>query len=75
MSKLHEKAIRLVEGGHVQAEGLWVRLIKLPHELNSCGECNMDSLCHKGNEICDLCIECEGIIGYACYLELVNKKK
>lgn len=74
MSKLHEKAIRLVEGGHEQTEGLSVRLIKAPYVTDSCMECEMDSLCHKGNEICDLCCECERIVGYACYLKLVNKK-
>lgn len=75
MSKLHEKAIRLIEGGHEQVEGLWVRLIKIPYEVDSCMECEMDCLCHKGNEICNLCTECEKIIGYTCCLKLVNKKK
>ena len=74
MSKLHEKAIRLVEGGHEQAEGLWVRLIKVPYVFDPCFVCDMDSLCHKGNEICDLCEECEKITSEDCYLKLVNKR-
>lgn len=74
MSMLHEKAIRLIEGGEVQAEGLWVRLIKVPYAFDPCLICDMDCLCHQGNEICNLCIECGNITSEGCYLKLVNKK-
>ena len=74
MSDIHKKAIRLIEGGHVMADSLWVRLVKVPCDYDSCLICEMDCLCHEGNEICSLCCECEAITHECCYLKLVNQK-
>lgn len=51
--ELHEKAIRLIEGGHVKVDGLYVRAVKVPDGFDACNECNMDCLC-KG-DMAELC--------------------
>lgn len=57
--ELHEKAIRLIEGGCVEVDGLVVRAIKVPFGFDACNECDMDCLC-KG-DIADLCSEIDWI--------------
>lgn len=56
---LHDKAIRLIEGGLVEVDGLVVRAVKVPSFFDACNECEMDCLC-KG-DIADLCCEIEWI--------------
>lgn len=70
---IHEKAIRLVEGGIVEIEADWFRLRKLPdyYEGISCLECDLDSICH--DEHADVCEECEVISNRRCYLQLAHK--
>lgn len=67
-STLHEKAIRLVEGGIVEVSGISVIMRHEPDIFNPCFVCDMDSLCHSGNEICKLCQECDLITGEDCCL-------
>ena len=52
--ELHDKAIRLLEGGIVKVDGLVVRAVKVPEGFDPCNECNMDCLC-KGDiaRLCD----------------------
>lgn len=69
---IHEKAIRLIEGGIVEVSGLCVRMSRVPYEFDACDGCDMDCLCHKGNPICDLCEECDSIIKEHCFLILVS---
>lgn len=69
---IHEKAIRLIEGGIVEVSGLCVRMGRAPGYLDSCYCCEMDCLCHKGNPICDLCEECDSITREYCFLILVS---
>ena len=69
---IHEKAIRLIEGGIVQVDGHSVRLSKVQHVLLSCELCDMDCLCHIGTEMCNVCVECTGILNKNCFLELVT---
>ena len=69
---IHEKAIRLVEGGIVEVDGHSVRLIKDDSDLLSCELCDMDCLCHIGTEMCDICVECTSIVRGQCFLELVT---
>lgn len=69
---IHEKAIRLLEGDQVEAEGLAVACVLYDGVLVECQVCEMDCLCHQNNEICDICIECSEIIRGKCYLKLVN---
>lgn len=70
---IHDKAIRLVEGGVVEVDGLCVRAIKFGSNFGICMECSMDCLCHYGTEVLDVCTECDEINGDKYYLELVNK--
>lgn len=69
---VHEKAIRLIEGGIVDVDGHSVRLNKDDSELLSCELCDMDCLCHIGTQMCSVCIECCTISKKNCILELVT---
>ena len=66
--ELHEKAIRLIEGGLAEVDNLWVRAIKVPEGFNPCYECNMDCLC-KG-DIAELCNELSWLDKYQYLLKL-----
>ena len=68
---IHEKAIRLIEGGIVDVDGHSVRLMKIPDVFDTCYHCDMDCLCHTGTEMCDVCIECVEISKKNCILKLV----
>lgn len=70
--KVHDKAIRLVEGGVVNIDGNWFRLIRFPEYYNDipCMECDLDSLCRM--EHTDVCWECERILHRKCRLKLAN---
>ena len=69
---IHEKAIRLIEGGIVEVDGHSVRLVEMPDMFDTCNYCKMDCLCHIGTEMCDVCIECEEISKKYSILELVT---
>ena len=68
---IHEKAIRLLEGGVVEVDGHSVKLVQIPDEFDTCNECEMDCLCHIGTEMCYVCIECVRISKKNCILKLV----
>jgi hypothetical protein len=59
MSDLHDKAIRLLEGGIVQVDTHWVRAVSLFYDSDSCEACSMDSACSA--EMSALCSEVECI--------------
>lgn len=71
---IHNKAIRLVEGGIVEIDSNWFRLIKFPEEFegDECMECELDSICRMDHR--DVCVECSSITHRACCLELAQKK-
>lgn len=69
---IHEKAIRLVEGGIVNVDGHSVSLVKIPDSIDTCNHCEMDCICHLGSEMCSVCIECVEITNKNCILELVT---
>lgn len=71
---LHDKAIRLVEGGVVEVDGHSVKMGHQSFIFDPCFVCEMDSLCHKGNEFCNLCEECDYITGEDCFLYFSNTK-
>lgn len=70
---LHDKAIRLIEGGHVEQDGVFVRAIEVFTDDAACDLCDMDSLCHDW--MVKLCRECDIIAGKRYMLKLVNKNK
>lgn len=67
---MHDKAIRLLEGGEVTCSGLRLRA-HLADCLNyPCSECSVDSACDS--YISDLCAECDLIGLGRYYLEIVT---
>lgn len=72
---VHDKAIRLCEGGIVEIKENWFALIRFPKYFDdiSCYECYLDSLCHK--EHADICGECEVITQRRCSLRLVTNRR
>lgn len=69
---IHEKAIRLIEGGIVNVDGHSVKLVNVPDMLYTCNSCEMDCICHNETEMCDVCIECVKISKKNCMLKLVT---
>lgn len=69
---VHEKAIRLIEGGIVEVSGLCVRMCHSPYIFDPCFCCDMGYFCRKGNPICELCEECDSITNEDCFLILVS---
>lgn len=71
-NSVHEKAIRLVEGGIVDVNGHSVQLVKDPYMFDPCYCCEMDCLCHKDNEMYNVCVECDNITQMDCFLVLIE---
>lgn len=71
----HDKAIRLLEGGIVEIDSNWFRLVRLPDSYDDipCMECSLDSICRM--EHVDVCGECEAISHRKCYLQLAHLKR
>lgn len=67
---IHDKAVRLVEGGIIEIEGLNFKLRKFPdwYDDDQCMECELDSICRM--EHTDICWECEAILRKRCCLQL-----
>lgn len=70
---LHDKAIRLCEGGVVECDGHFVRAVKLPNDADSCANCDMDSACH--DEMPRLCLECDEYEGKTHILKFAYKHR
>ena len=66
---VHEKALRLIEGGIVACNDLPVRVIDVTGDDIACNYCDMGSACNK--DMVDLCCACDVITGTRHYLELV----
>ncbi len=69
---IHDKAIRLIEGGIVDIDNHAVKLGHALDEYDPCLECEMDCICHYGEEMSLVCSECDVITGHYCYLCLVE---
>lgn len=72
---VHDKAIRLLEGGVVEIEANWFRLRRLPDDkfVYPCLECKLDSICKQ--EHVEVCEECDAITGGKCCLRLVSNEQ
>ena len=68
--EIHDKAIRLIEGGIVEVDGHCVGMIHQADISDPCYVCELDCICHQGNAICELCIECDSITRDNCFLYL-----
>ena len=69
---LHEKAVRLAEGGIVEIDGHFVRAIDVQAGVNPCELCDMDSACNMN--MVDLCAEVDGYTRSAHILKFAYKK-
>lgn len=69
---LLDKAMRLLEGGVVEADKVLVACRQYEGDEISCTECDMQSLCFIDSEICNLCYECDDITRSQHILFLVN---
>lgn len=71
---IHDKAIELVNGGVVEVDSHRVIMSQGFNVIGVCFDCDLDSICHQGTTIYDLCSECDMITGVDCFLVLVDKK-
>lgn len=69
---LHEKAVRLCEGGVVEFEGLSVRAVRYEGDDLPCIDCKLDSSCSM--KMSFLCSECDDYEGCQHILVLNNSK-
>lgn len=69
--EIHKKAIRLIEGGIVEVDGLCVRMRYEAEQEMVCLDCEMDSICKRDSEMYDVCLECDLITRKGCILVLV----
>ena len=58
---LHDKAVRLCEGGVVECMGHYVKAKAVKTDGIPCIDCKMDSICR--DELSDLCAECDYLTG------------
>ena len=67
---VHDKAIRLLEGGTVDIDANWFRVKRFPDDYDGypCEECELDSICRMEHTV--VCGECEAISKQRCMLEL-----
>ena len=70
---LHDKAVRLCEGGVVECDGHFVRAVKLPNDAEACQNCDMDSACR--DLMSRLCLECDEYEGETHILKFAYKKR
>lgn len=59
---VHDKAIRLIEGGIVEVDGHCVTMAHRPNHVDPCSVCHLDSQCHQLGPICDFfdpCFVCD----------------
>lgn len=68
---IHNKAIRLIEGGVVEVDNLCVKMRYVADDGVVCLDCDMDSICKRDSEMYDVCVECDLITRKGCILVLV----
>lgn len=70
---LHDKAVRLAEGGLVEFHDLVIGAKLYSVEIDDCNECEMDCLCDS--EMSDLCFEICELTRKSCTLYLPSERK
>lgn len=59
LHSIHEKAIRLLEGGIVEIDGHCFSMTEIEGDDISCKECQLDSICSRN--VIDVCVEADMI--------------
>ena len=72
-TELHEKAVRLSEGGAVWFISHRIRAVEVIGDVDPCDLCEMDCICHE--EMAELCKEVDQYDGKKHCLKLVTLKK
>jgi len=72
---IHEKAIRLIEGGQVVVGGHLVRMEHDKYITEPYHCCDIDYSCSLYSEMYFICKECDKILKKDCFLKLVNNDK
>lgn len=69
---VHDKAIRLLEGGFVEIDSNLFSLRKFPNDYDgeTCVDCDLDSICRMEHTV--VCVECEAISRRKCCLQLAG---
>ena len=72
--EIHDKTIRLLEGGVVEIDSHWVKLCQ--HEGNdfACLVCTMDSVCQGDCDMNTICALCDAMNGKHNYLKFAYEK-
>ena len=68
---VHDKAIRLCEGGVVEVDANWVKAIVIDDDDSPCLVCPMDCACT--DNMCELCNEMDAISGFKRVLKFVSE--
>lgn len=72
---VHDIAVRLVEGGIEEIDGLCFAMRHEKYIFDPCFVCELDCICHKGTKILDVCEECDAITKEDCFLVLIDKQQ
>ena len=71
-TEIHEKAIRLLEGGHVEIDGHFVFAQIASDQTFPCECCDLDAICTRdSNALMDVCMECDRQTGKKHILAMV----
>lgn len=71
---IHEKAMRLLEGGIVEVNGHSVMLAANTNAIDPCFYCDINCFCHFGTEMHQVCRECDIISQKDCSLVFYESK-
>lgn len=72
---IHEKAIRLAEGGIVEIDGYFVRAVQFFGNDTPCNYCEMDCICGGlAPNMTELCEETFSVAKHNLILKLLNNK-
>lgn len=72
--EIHNKAIRLLEGGIVEVDGHWVKLCQHEGDELACLICTMDSVCYEDCDMNTICALCDAMNGAHNYLKFAYEK-
>lgn len=68
---VYDKAVRLVEGGQVEIEGLTVKAVSVNLDEDACYKCDLASICR--GKFVEVCRECDSLKRGNYLLQLVSE--